>query len=158
MANPLGRDWRPPYFENLVKFMADPTDTRSIQDFAKDNDIDYTTVYQYKRRHPEILEQAVSSIRSQYIMKLADPALRAVFANINKNHLDRKLALQLAGLLIERSEVKQTISAEEKREKAKALMAKLSERLGTQSPIPMPDTIAIPIDNTADKDKKQDNI
>lgn len=139
------KEWRPPYFDSLVAFMADPTDTRTIKQFAADNNIHPDTVHQFKRKHGEQLYQAVDSTRAHYIPKLREEAFKAVFSNINKNHLDRKLALQLTNDLIERSEVKQSLSIEEKRERAKALMAMLSDKLASQKSIELSSTQIVPL-------------
>src|SRR5579864_3397646 len=125
---------RPPYFEAMVEFMADPTDQRTIKQFAADVGVHEDTIHAFKRKHSDVLYQAVEIARAQMIPKMRIQSWKAVFANINKNHLDRKLALQLTGDLIERSEVQQTIKPEEKRERAKALLAQLSERF-TDKPI-----------------------
>lgn len=139
---------KPPYYDNLVHFMADPSDTRTIKQFSADNSIHPDTVYLFKRTHGNELNQAVISIRPLYQEKMRQRAMKAVFANIDKSHLDRKLALQLTGDLIERSEVQQTLSIEEKRAKAKALMAMLSDKLVSPSS-----------DKTIEKDKdNKDNV
>lgn len=132
---------RPAYFEELVAFMADPTDQRTVKQFAADMNVHEDTIHAFKRKHGDVLYAAVDTSRAQMIPKLREHAYKAVFANINKNHLDRKLALQLTNDLIERTEQTVKLSPEEKREKAKALMAQLSEKLSQEKTIPTQDNV-----------------
>lgn len=139
------KEWRPPYFDSLVSFMADPSDQRTYKQFAADVNVHEDTIHAFKRKHSKVLYEAVDSIRAQLIPKMREHAWKSVFANINKNHLDRKLALQLTNDLIERSEVKQSLSIEEKRERAKALMAMLSDKLASQKSIELSSTQIVPL-------------
>lgn len=124
------RDYdRPPYFEALVAFLADPTDERTTKQFALDNGVHEDTIYAFKRKHSTALYSAVDATRAQYIPKLRLEAYKAVFSNIKKNHLDRKLALQLTNDLIERSEVSQKLTPVERRAKIAAIMSQLSDKL-----------------------------
>lgn len=123
---------KPPYFDNLVQFMADMSDTRTIQQFADENGIHRDTITKFKRNHMDVLNIAIESARALYIPKLRQAAYQALYAKLSKSDLALKLALQVTGDLVEKSEVKQSYSIEEKRERAKALMAQLSEKLGNK--------------------------
>lgn len=125
----VGKEWRPPYFDLLVAFMADASDQRTIKQFCIDNHLSEDTIYQYKREHKDILFTTVDNVRAKYIPEIRLEAMKAVFANIKKNFNDRKLALQLTGDLIEKTENTQIIrSPEEKRARIDELLSKLTHK------------------------------
>ncbi len=105
----VGKDWRPDYFDLLVAYYADPSEQRTIKKWCEDNNLSEDTIHQYKRNYHSTLFDAVDNVRQKYIPQIRLAAMRAVFANINKNFNDRKLALQLTGDLIERSENTQVV-------------------------------------------------
>lgn len=122
--------WRPPYFDALVAYYADPSDQRTLEAWCEENGVTPNTIHAYKRNHPVELWTAVDNTRSVYIPKMRREAFNAVFANIKKSHLDRKLALQLTNDLIERSSTNEkALTPQEKRELAADLLAKLSAKL-----------------------------
>lgn len=123
----VGKEWRPEYFDNLVAFYADPSDQRTITQFALENGVSPDTVHLFKKRHSDELWAAVDSVRARYIPKLRTEAFRAVFANIKKSHQDRALALKLTRDLIDVTETKHEFkSPEEKRARIEQLMQSLS--------------------------------
>ena len=128
------KDWLPEYFDNLVSFYADPSDQRTFKKFCEDNGYNDATINQYKRVHGDILWPAVDSVRAKYIPRIRTEAYNSVFANIKKSFNDRRLALQLCGDLIERSEISNTIKTpEEKRAAIELLMSKLSEKVDSKT-------------------------
>jgi hypothetical protein len=127
-------DWRPDYYDNLIAFMADPSDQRTNKQFCADNHIVEETLYQYLRNHGDQVYAEVDSVRIKYIPKIRLAAMRAILANINKSFNDRKLALQLIGDLIERTEnVNTNLSPADKRAMIADLLTKLSEKVDPAS-------------------------
>lgn len=125
-----GKEWRPEYFDNLVEHLANPLDQRSVAQFAKDNNISEGTVYDYKRIHSEELWNAVAIVAPKYKAEIRSTLYKSVIANMKKSFNDRRLAAQLIGELVERSEVASTIKTpEEKRARIAEIMSKLSANM-----------------------------
>lgn len=121
-------DWRPNYFDILVDFYADPTEQRTFRMFCIENKLSEDTVFQYMRVHADLFWRHVDTSRAKHNSKLRHAAYRAVFANISKSFNDRKLALQLLGDFVERTQDMAPVrTPEEKRAAIAELLAKLSK-------------------------------
>lgn len=120
---------RPPYFDNLVAFLADPADERTIKQFAEDNGIHPDTVHLFKRKHSEVLYKAVDSVRAQYKPQIKIAAYKRLFKQLNKTDFALKLAFQVVDELTEKQEVTTSFkSPEEKLQQAQELIKILSDR------------------------------
>ena len=120
---------RPEYYGALVEFYANPADNRTLKQFAIDNGIAEDTVHQYKRRHLDEINADVAKLRDRYKPALRIAALKALFNRINKSDLAIKLAFQLTGDLIERTESKvEYMTPEDKRARIAQLLADIASK------------------------------
>jgi arylsulfatase A-like enzyme len=78
------------------------------------------------RDHEQTFWSTVERVRSKYISKIRTQAYKSLYANISKSHLDRKLALQLIGDFVEKTEVTTDPKTQEEK---KARVAELLQRL-----------------------------
>ncbi len=114
-------EWRPDYFNDLVEYYADPSETRTIKAFAEEHGVIGDTIHTYVKKHGKELFEVVDKVRSLYIPRIRSAALAAVFRNVNKSFNDRRLALQYTGDLVERVMSDSTIRTPEEKRKRIAL-------------------------------------
>lgn len=123
-------NWRPPYFQALVAFYADPSEQRTLKAFCQEYGVAENTVCVYKGKHSAELWEAVDNVRRLYIPKLRTEAFKSLFARIKKSDNAIKLALTVTRDLIELSESTTVLKTPaEKRAAIEAVITKLSANL-----------------------------
>lgn len=120
-----------PWMEAFVEFLADPFTTQTAKSFAEEWNISEQALYKWKSRHKVPLAEAVERARKLYISDVRSSAWKNVTKQMDKGDTAAiKLVFQLTGDLVERTENNVNYMSEaDKKERIKALAAKLGKRI-----------------------------
>lgn len=128
---------KPDYYEALVEWLGNPMDDRTQKKFAEDVGVDDSTILKYRRLHDDDIQTAISQARKRYINILRVAAYKSLFKRINKSDNAVKMALQIAGDLVERTESRvEYLTPEQKKEKIHALLAAIEAKTNNDKPVP----------------------
>lgn len=117
-----------PWHDELVEMLGNPFENETLKGFAEKHDITTMTIWRYRKNHPE-LDAEVKMRLEKTLDHLKPFAYRGLAAKLQKDTNALKLYFQLCGDLVERTEVTQHLSIEQKRQLAQDLMNKLSDTL-----------------------------
>jgi len=118
------------YHEELINYLCNPFDNRTYDQFAESVGVTGTTIYRYRRAHESEIAEEVKKRKDSMFDSMRSVAYKALAGKIKSDTMALKLFFQLAGDLIERSEVstKDVMTRDQKIEKVKALMNELGSR------------------------------
>lgn len=94
------------WHELYLEMLSNPTDNRTDKKFCEDIKIHINTLGNWKREHRKEIFHEVGRRRSQYVDELRATAWKSLAEKMPKDTNAIKLAFQLLGDLVEKSEVK----------------------------------------------------
>lgn len=128
---------QPIWYEFYIDFLANPMDNRTVEQFANELNIAYTTIWRYKTKNKDQVNRDVEIRRKKFLTDMRTAAYKSLANKLHKDTNALKLFFQLAGDLVERTEdvTKDLRSPEEKRAEAMRLAAEL-QKLATKNDQP----------------------
>jgi hypothetical protein len=129
MGVPLEKDetlaWRQAYLE----YKADPTDQRTLEQFADDNCIEKSAVYKWAKLNREENAKRIANLRSKYSEDLRSRAWKRLDERMEKDTKAISLVFQLLGDLVERKETTvDFMGPSEKKERIKKLLDEIRQK------------------------------
>lgn len=119
-------EFTPQILEAIIQHMADPLDQRTLKELADDLQISVSTISKYKNQQRAYIAEQVEKRRKEFIPALRQAAYKALGARLMKSDNSLKLAFQLLGDLVERTETNVNYrTVEEKKNEIKAKLSKL---------------------------------
>lgn len=116
--------------EQVIIYLGNPFDTRSITQFCRENNIDRGKYYRFVNKNRTELFKQIDRIREQFKSEIRSHAYKSLISRIPRSDNALKLAFQLLGDLVERSEVRtEHLTPEVKREKVRQLLERVSNEL-----------------------------
>ena len=117
------------WHEAYIEIQADPTDNRTDKKFAEDYGIHASTLSQWKREFRNRIFAEVNTRRKTYIAELRSRAYKALYGKMSTDTNALKLAFQLMGDLIERTESKvEYMTKEEKVQRINDLLKSIGAK------------------------------
>lgn len=121
----VDRYWHTLYIEKE----ADPTDQRTDAQFCAAINLEYKTLAAWKSKYRRYIYQQVNSIRKDYVGELRAKANKELFKKLDKDTNALKLAFQLMGDLVEKTEQRvEYMSQEDTKRRINDLLKKVSDK------------------------------
>lgn len=132
MANPLID--RTKFIDYISDHDGNPFDHRTAKELYEELGISSAQFYRLRAQFANEIGKMADKKRDGYKGQIRARVYAAIAKNLDRSFNDRKLVLQLLGDFVEKSEVTTVYrTPEEKRQRAKELMDKLSAKLGSAS-------------------------
>jgi len=129
MSVDINLEFSKEWMEEYVHMLADPSSTQTTKDFAEEHGISEQALYKWKSRHKDEVAKRVETLRKQYRSDVRSKAWRALSSQLGKGDTPAiKLAFQLLGDLVERSENRtEILTPEDKKARIAALLEKVQK-------------------------------
>ena len=125
MALKINRFWVDLY----VEFQSNPFDDRSDKEFCTENGITPETLRRYKTLHRDELFEEINKRRKKYTNEIRAFALKKLMGRVDKDTQALKLAFQLLGDLVEKTESRvEYLSQEDKIRRINDLLKNISQK------------------------------
>lgn len=126
MADKLDHD---KIIDYLAERYANPLDNRSLLKISEDLGISNTSIYKINSENSEEIYALAAKKRKKYHDLMRSLAYNALISRLPKSDKAIELLFKVMGDLVERSEVTNLMTPEQKKEKITELMTKLSSQL-----------------------------
>lgn len=121
------------WHELYIEMLSNPMDRRTDRAFSEENGIHEDTLAKWKRNHRTEIFNEVQKRRKRYINELRAAAYKSIGDKIGKSLDAAKLALQLTGDFVERTENRTEIMSDaDKIRRIEALRKEAIEKLEAQ--------------------------
>jgi hypothetical protein len=124
----------------MVQYYADPLETRSVSKFCDDISLSRETFYKHLRENKEKIFYEADNLRKRMQAELRSEAFKMLAAHMKRNVNAVKIALEITGDYVQKTEQTVNLDPDAKRQKVEALLAKFGinkhkRQIGDDSPV-----------------------
>ena len=117
------------WHDAYIDFLANPAEPRTDSEWAKDMSMHRDTIYKWKKQHVKEIHLEADKRRKAYMGELRAKAYKALTKKMDKDTNAIKLAFQLLGDFVEKTESRiEYLTQEQKRTKARNLLQEILDK------------------------------
>ena len=116
------------WHELYVEMLANPMDSRTDKQFCAEIQLNESTLKFWKHRYSKAIYSEVQKRRKDFINEMRARAYKALGKKMDKDTNALKLALQITGDLVERSEVKAEMTHDDKLRRINNLLDRIGKK------------------------------
>lgn len=119
----------PKYWNDLyIELLANPLDKRTDKQFCEENGLSISALQQWKARYRKSIFTEVDKRRREFINELRTQAFKDLASKMGKDSNALKMALQITGDLVEKSETKVEMNYADKLRRIRTLQEGIKSR------------------------------
>jgi hypothetical protein len=124
----------------FIESQANPLENTTFDEFCKLNNVSRSTLYRWRKENQNEISKIINEQLDKNVKLLRPIAFKALAKKMDKDTNALKMYFQMSGDLVEKSEVIQHLSIEQKRALAQDLIQKFSAQLEQKATLIPPTT------------------